>query len=85
MSAAQEQKMRAPPEVNHYLGYHLEKLTALRIALCTDKVKFDLNPSMLAELLNLSLPEYWLVFVEANKLMVSTIYEICGEWKFFVW
>lgn len=40
---------------------------------------------MLTELLNLELPAYQLVFVEVNKLIVSTIYEICGEWNSFVW
>lgn len=71
--------MRAPPKVNHYPCYHLEKLTALRIVLCSHKAKFDLNPWMLTELLNLELPANQLVFVEVNKLMISTIYEICGE------
>lgn len=65
--------------MNHCLAYHLEKQTALREALCTDKAEFDLNPSELTEPLNLYLQGDWLVFVDANKIMVPAIYEICGE------
>lgn len=43
MLTAWKQKLRAPLKMNHYPGYHLEKLTALRVALYSNKEKFDLN------------------------------------------
>lgn len=73
-----------PPLVNHCLAHHLEKEMALREALCTNKAEFDLNPSVLTELLNLYLQGDWLLFVDAKKTMVPALYEICGEQALFV-
>lgn len=73
-----------PSLVNHCLAHHLEKETALREVLCTDKAEFDLNPSVLTEPLNLYLQADWFVFVDANKIMVPALYEICGEQALFV-
>lgn len=73
-----------PSIVNHCLAHHLEKETALREALWTDKAEFDLNPSVLTEPLNLYLQGAWLVFVDANTIMVPALYDICGEQVWFV-
>lgn len=71
--------MRAPPKVNHCPGNHLEKLIAPRIALCTDKAKFDLNPWILTELLISSFLHTGWYLLRATSLWSQPYMKVVGS------